>query len=196
MISTALEKPILFSTPMVQAILEGRKTQTRRIIKPQPNFPIKNKIEILDLLLYESMLDSCPYGKQDGRLWVRETWGQTNTSDFVYKADYTEGHPCRGLVGNWKPSIHMPRKACRLLLEIQNIRVQRLQDISEEDALAEGIEIIFRSGCINLYRNYLAETSMQSLVSSLESFKSLWQSINGAESWSANPFVWVIEFKK
>lgn len=140
LITTIKERPILFSTPMIQAILEERKFQTWRIVKPQPTFPKIQEIELLDVLLYENMLTNCPYGKLGERLWVRETWRHTGNDThecFAYKAD--NKYKCGKDVPAdyqpiWKPSIHMSRKACRLIVEISDIKVQRLQNISEEEA--------------------------------------------------------------
>ncbi len=193
------EKPILFSTPMVQAILEGRKTQTRRIMKPQPALsssgifihPIKTGYWTEAAYIN----DFCPYGcigdEYNYNLWLRETWGEIG-SDFVYKADYLPRRlPPMELI-KWKPSIHMPRKVCRLLLEIQNIRIERLQNISEADSIAEGIEgLDYHFG--TFYRDYESDSND---LNPIPSFQSLWQSINGADSWNANPWVWVLEFKR
>jgi len=130
-ITTEEQKPILFSTPMVRAILEGKKSQTRRIVKSQSDA-------------------KCPYGKVGTELWVRETWSQTLSGDYIYKANYCEENPPMGLRGNWKLSIHMPKDAARIFLKVSQIRTERLHNISEEDALAEGIEEI-RGNSLNRY---------------------------------------------
>lgn len=160
------QHPILFSTPMVQAILSGAKTQTRRIVKPKylergstPFHTIKKS----------------PYGLKGDQLWVRETFvweGDTGWQDmcpvgsFFYKADFEDGDgPTK-----WKPSIFMPLRACRIFLEITEVRVERVRDISYEDAKDEGVE-----PC---------------------DFRELWGKINGAASWLSNPWVWVITFQK
>lgn len=178
------QRPILFSTPMVQAILEGRKTQTRRIVKPgiiilkdrdkQEVFAMKrNKKGIA--CPYE-----CPYGQPGDYLWVRETWQHTKILNlhptdenygYIYKADGQPWEDYEGWV--WKPSIFMPKAAARIWLKIVDVRIERLQDISESDAECEGVE----EG-----------------VKSIPSFNSLWESIHGEESWNQNPHVWVIEF--
>lgn len=174
------EKPILFSTPMVKAILEGRKTMTRRIKKDQSD-------------LSNVLIGKCPYEK-GMRLWVKETF--FNDADFeeqpiyVYKAD-NENYP-RGSSG-WKPSIFMPRAASRITLEITNIRVERLQDISEEDSIKEGVETALVEN-YRMTKNYL--TNQFELYNPKKSFKTLWQSINGQESWDVNPWVWAITFKQ
>lgn len=198
------ERPILFSTPMVESILQNTKTQTRRIIKPQPSFPRIQEIELLDILLYENMLANCPYGKSGDRLWVRETWRPAISDShecFAYKADnkYKCGKDApTDYQPEWKPSIHMPRSACRLILEVSDVRVERLQDISEEDAIAEGIESRMIGN--RFYKNYLSKekdymgSKLWFFDSPIDSFRSLWELINGANSWDANPRVWAIGF--
>lgn len=231
------ERPILFSGPMVLAILEGRKTQTRRVLSPNPDawirgssgkfgipmkitneFPSPNKSiwQEDDGTRYKPI--KCKYGTADDRLWVRETWAPAdsfaNTPDncaFFYRADNsahlfssdnnipidTYGVAFDKL--RWKPSIHMPRIASRILLEITDIRVERLQDISEEDAKAEGVHFYgWDDTEQNDYKNYLHEDQFDDfgVCSAKESFETLWQSINGPDSWEKNPWVWVIEFEK
>lgn len=162
--------PILFSGPMVRAILEGRKTQTRRIIKPQPSCDQVNEC-----------IFRCPYGAPGDRLWVRETWarelwsaGMDISSRLFYAADGHENIPIR-----WRPSIHMRRSDSRITLEIVSVRVERLNDITHWDAKAEGVECL---------PNYTAAP--------VDDFRELWDSINGRGSWDSNPWVWRIEFKK
>ena len=186
-------RPILFSTAMVQAILDGRKTQTRRVVK--------GPVMKLDYVIATTV--PCPYGQPGDVLWVRETWAHTsqlniNPEDenygYVYKAD---GQPWEDYEGwKWKPSIHMPREAARMFLRIKAVRVERLQEISEEDALAEGIgRINVRLTNYDLaYRDYIHPGVFFRVP--LWSFKSLWESINGPESWQANPWVWVVEFER
>ena len=142
---------------MVRAILDGRKTQTRRVVKPKPD----------DSGLWNN--DKCPYGKPGDRLWVRETFF-VDGPRIQYRADH-HGAPKETI---WKPSIFMPRSASRILLEITDIRVERLHDISADDEKKEGIY-----------------SPIHELL-----FWALWQKINGPESWDANPWVWVITFKK
>jgi hypothetical protein len=163
------ERPILFSGPMVRAILEGRKTQTRRIVKPQP----------LCIASGEWIMNgsACKYGKPGDRLWVRETWwAPRDDVRGEYKREYIKYAATLDGMGQptWKPSIHMPRWASRINLEVVSVRVERLQNISEEDARAEGI----------WQPNWPL------------SWRQLWESINGAGSWEANPWVWVVEFKR
>lgn len=195
------ERPILFSGPMVRAILEGRKTQTRRVVKPQPDLipsdvppapgdngywwpasKAQSMVQTRDMPCY------CPYGVPGDRLWVREAWAADEMWDRVPPRDIPEGQRIwlegsgfdRGVKGRLRPSIHMPRWASRILLEVVSIRVERLQEISEDDAKAEG-------GTANIMLNYRAP------------FSYLWKLIYGHEgpnSWAANPWVWVVEFKR
>jgi hypothetical protein len=223
------ERPILFSTPMVKAILEGRKTQTRRILKA--NFhPDTFRVTLMDTtdgviaiprddsdrMLGERV--KCPYGKIGDRLWVRETWGDVTGAfqdadelrNVAFKADesvwncygqmvYLEQLYQSGIyVDKWRPSIFMPKFAARLWLEITNVRVERLQDISEADAQAEGCrnksDVIGSEHVSGYWGN--GQPSAYSRYAYKTTFQLLWYSINGQESWDANPFVWVIEFKK
>lgn len=204
------ERPILFSGPMVSAILDGSKTQTRRVIKPQPSmltgmwYWVCKKLAAGYLhtdteAMIRLMKPFCPYGQVGDQLWVREThaivpWTAYLRSDGVqqtrrpndnhdaaiYKAGWNHCKPSR-----WRPSIHMPRWASRIQLEITGIRVERLQDISEADCFAEGCA--GGHGSIPGY-GYNATP--------YEHYKWLWESINGTASWGANPWVWVVEFKR
>lgn len=214
------ERPILFSGPMVCAILEGRKTVTRRIAKPVRHPDLGNIYTPGALVLErepQHVIDrACPYGQPGDRLWVRETWTDVNLCGapaLAYRAD----EDIRDLMeepgflddrgafkyddprvkpypfacwyadldqARWRPSIHMPRWASRILLEITAVRVEHLQDISEEQARAEG---------------YPAERECETGGSGLDAwlwFRSLWGEINGPEAFTANPWVWCIEFKR
>lgn len=187
------ERPILFSAPMIRAILNGSKTQTRRIMKrPALNY-LNNGMSIADFILMCEGSQVCKFGKVRDHLWVRETW-QTHcdldgispsnlpvNSAIQYPATYD------GWVSKRRPSIHMPRLVSRITLEITGVRVERLQDISEGDALAEGVNEWARGACAkdNPYG-----------FGPIEYFELLWSQINGRQSWYANPFVWVIEFKR
>lgn len=216
------ERPILFSAPMVSAILEGRKTQTRRVINPQPEGKtlqsnldgkwLNKKFNGLLLPKIEDLPIHCPYGKIGDRLWVRETWSTVNLYGEIALAYKADGEVTRvvenesfqdedGLInyddprlekysfaawaddllegkeGNWKPSIHMPRWVSRILLEITNVHVEQLQDISESDCLKEGVGSPILRDCKK------------------PKFMQLWESINGTGSWNKNPWVWVVEFK-
>lgn len=193
------ERPILFSGNMVRAILDGNKTQTRRIVKEKEirnRFPmyIKNNIWAWGTkpcdgtqACWSHDTFKCPYGTEGDRLWVRETWSYLDSekTEFIYRADdnrwiedlHSAGSP-------WKPSIHMPREASRITLEIKNIRVERLQDISESDTEAEGIEFM---------RDI---PDADESLTGKQLFEVLWESINSLGSWKQNPWVWVIEFEK
>ncbi|WFV98103.1 hypothetical protein NFJ54_19450 [Klebsiella aerogenes] len=207
-----IERGMIFNGEMVRAILDGRKTQTRRIMAPQPAddierciFPNPEAIGWKSSLRHKhgsTTAHFCHYGKPGDRIWVRETF-QGPLFDYdlmdsyckdptpfekpefcVYKADGVpapefydaddELHCC------WRPSIHMPRWASRILLEITNVRVERLKSISDGDAI--------REGC--------STADMKSGDCVADVFARLWASIYGAESWNANPWVWVIEFKR
>jgi len=221
------ERPILFSAPMVRALLDGSKTQTRRIIKPQPERRVIDGVGPMltfskprgtDRWLWpnakDAVLASCRYGQPGDRLWVRETFCLESNFNVdcveAYPPPHDDGRPIQwhedvdygrwwhqphyaatdpepeleyedreGPGVRWKPSIHMPRWVSRTLLEVTAVRAERAQSISEADALAEGVG--------NLYDH---------LPTARERFEWLWRSINGDESWTANPWVWVIEFKR
>ncbi|HCF1158770.1 hypothetical protein [Pseudomonas aeruginosa] len=200
------ERPILFSGPMVRAILEGRKTVTRRVVKPQPDFlgsmvDPNTPFKTLDAGLHARI--TCPYGEPGDRLWVRETWGLQVRSygggagEFiVYRATNPDAIYCRSSEGReypvkWKPSIHMRRHSSRILLEITAVRVERLQDISEEQALAEGV----RGEPCDHARQACADIGCWGDTAK-GAFGFLWESLNGEGSWAANPWVWVVEFKR
>ena len=202
------ERPILFSAPMVQAILDGRKTQTRRAVKPQPAGEIRRGEpdfnHWIDTKYWERQNQkenrgigtrgfACTYGQPGDRLWVRETWMDLQGTGieivtgsrerYAYGADTPRGsygddqRKCYGL--KWRPSIHMPRAASRITLEITSVRVERLQDISTEDCISEGLNATLRE--------YDAEVNLR------DQFQELWESTGG--DWAANPWVWVIDFK-
>jgi len=249
------ERPILFSAPMVRAIMDGRKTQTRRVVKPQPHEDWKLKscgiltceahslhaeqVAIFDRPDGLNQPYKFPYGQPGDQLWVREAWriGAWDENRPAFALDYCDGaskewievpdamgddgelfdriwqqssddaakalgiqdryqwepgqSPCR-----WRPSIHMPRWASRIQLEITVIRVERLQDISEADALAEGIQA-YSDGT---YRDYNVPDDKvfdhYTFASPVDSYRTLWDTINGPGSWEANPWVWVIEFRR
>ena len=170
------ERPILFSAPMVRALLAGTKTQTRRIIKPQ-HLAFFNQDAAAMLSDWNER--PLPYGQPGDRLWVRETFGHFECNqhfkpgcNVYYRADGN----CLELEP-WRPSIHMPRWASRITLEITSVRVERLQDISEADAIAEGV---YTDPACPAY----------------DAYAQLWDEINGLGSWEANPWVWVIEFRR
>lgn len=223
------ERPILFNGDMVRALLDGRKTQTRRVMKAQPEptpddypgqaghwFPchvvqsmvhVERDIEGSDWGLAGTC---CPYGDVGDRLWVRETFQgplvdqeemekdptyfknmsrYKNPKHCAYRAsgdscEYVD--PDGDLIQRWRPSIHMPRWASRITLEIVSVRVERLQDISEADAKAEGVNGEAEAVAVGL----------EWFDKPRRAFRFLWESISGAGSWEANPWVWVVEFKR
>lgn len=222
------ERPILFSGPMVRAILDGSKTQTRRVVKPQPKHPRVHKFEnpLTGELVWGYLVPTdsivtkidgftCPFGNVGDRLWVRETWCRKfdEPSGYVYNADGNLDHTCcwykadgvevRAVNGDgfqewnkdgsekspWEPSIHMPRWASRITLEITDVRVQRLHDISHDDAIAEGA---FDTG-------YGFSFDMARFGESRHpetAFECLWDSINAkSHPWESNPWVWAISFE-
>lgn len=176
--------PILFSTDMVQAIIDGRKTQTRRVMK-NPEVSMQN----------------CPYGQPGDVLWVRESFGYTNACELRYKANAEQPKYDKPHTG-WKPSIHMPKTACRIWLQVVSVRAERLHDISEDDAIAEGVKL-HEKGVV--YLNYQDQKwgltqFIYNCRTAKESFSSLWKMINGFRdepyAWLKNPWVWRIEFKR
>ena len=189
------ERPILFSAPMVRAILDGSKTQTRRVVKLL-NGQYMPPSRAADINGWNQMLRLCPYGQPGDRLWVREAflgWYKTADKSFSHVAAYrADGYELEA-GERWTPSIHMPRAASRITLEVTGVRVDRLQDISEEDARAEGIT---DGGCLNCGNPETDCGCLNPQPDARDSFVRLWQSINGPESWGANPWVWVVEFKR
>jgi hypothetical protein len=255
------ERPILFSAPMVRSILDGTKTQTRRIIKPQPpEMPVpnchpshkqKHAAPYLDAYCGGQRTEKnprghsgewcwwqvddqacppnfkCKFGVPGDRLWVRETWAKTTNVDgqmdwpgrphirlkdaddgdepfeaIIYRADgeweWCDGDGFRSGKSYWRPSIYMPRAASRILLEITDIRVERLQDITEDDAVAEGLHI-FKEGDGNLYYSALSDDWFGDFekwhLDPRDAYHALWESINGPDSWDASPFVWVLNLR-
>lgn len=223
------ERPILFSAPMVRAILDGRKTVTRRVVKRIP-WRAGSNPEFSHARAFQNAGEwriaggaemttgfRCPHGQQGDRLWVRETWGAVShawTEDgsrrdwlpdrpstpiryMPFGKGYFSGHAIYAADGAfewcgdddgggeprsaWKPSIHMPRQASRITLEVTSVRVERLQDISPEQARSEGVESPIADHLDNAW---------------IVQFERIWTSINGPDSWNANPWVWVVEFKR
>jgi hypothetical protein len=227
------ERPILFSAPMVRALLDGSKTQTRRVLKqatgPSLSVGIEDESGVAELSWLSGNGPGhdvcetikrvpCPYGQPGDRLWVRETYfafGRWETrfsakkgrdewhfvdmtmecgKTYAYAADgaphdFKKGNQRSTITPAWwkRPAIFMPRAACRITLEITGVRVERLQDISEADAIAEGLTC--KSG---LY----ATPGEIWHIDPRKAYRDLWESINGPGSWDANPWVWVIEFKR
>lgn len=211
------ERPILFSAPMVRAILEGRKTVTRRAVRAGLNpKDLEGTLSASECRkLYRELPQHfgasyfCPYGKPGDRLWVRETFIDLRGTGVEHRPDpdgplqrYAYAADCRpgshsdearkdfGL--KYKPSIHMPRAACRILLEITDVRVERLQDITEEQAKAEGVRLY--SDHAELGDWWHVEGVETYSADPRKSFELLWSSVGG--DWDANPWVWVVEFKR
>lgn len=235
------ERPILMSAPMVRAILAGRKTQTRRLVKSRNDLSHYNKAFVLSkdeynkdvatefnakvvakkpmALFFKNFINGldveCPYGNVGDRLWVRESYkrwcidGTDTTEDGWWSVRYrsdnniqkhcatwdccaTYDSPseagCCKEPDRWKPSIHMPRWASRILLEITGLRVERLRDISRDDCIAEGI-YEYQDG------NYFYDSEHGGYGSPYAAYKELINKINGPETWDRNPWVWVVEFK-
>ena len=207
------EHPILFSGPLVRAILSGEKTQTRRLVRGRA-------LEMIERDSHELL--PCPYGYEKDRLWVRETWGYDqdgpHTSLVLFRADRDD------LGIRWRPSIHMPRWASRISLEVTEVRVQRIQDITEEHARAEGLPrnwtdgepgwnpnehgYLTPAGC---YADESGDDSPECWVwwkgrreigvvyTAREALQLWWDHINGERaggSWEANPWVWAVSFKR
>lgn len=193
-------KPILFSTEMVMALLDDRKTQTRRLITPQPDsdVPIKKVPHYTEIEKHwgkfcvttkdgESVLIKPKY-KVGDIMWVRETYQHTNILNlnqideyygYVYKADDIEENWSSIEGWRWKPNIFMPKDACRLFLKVTGVKPQRLQDISVDEIKAEGV-----NWTIDYYPNLM------------QLWEDLWVSINGIDSWNQNPYVWAYTFEK
>ena len=201
----AVERPVLFSGPMVRAILEGRKTQTRRVMEPQPRsgqtWGVVEESERYAGEWFQwydggekTASFSCPYGVIGDRLWVREAFtvqpqSAISSRDLVfYRADVGNTY----LDGKWKPSIFMPRWASRILLEIVEVRVQRVHEISDADARAEGALPMNISGTLN------GEPMTGVVIDPRKAYQLLWDSINEKRGygWRGNPWVWAITFKR
>jgi hypothetical protein len=200
------EHPILFSAPMVRAILNGRKTQTRRVVKPHDKgwtYSIVDDSEDGIQWLYDAdeagdwHRCSCPHGKPGDKLWVRETHLITS-SKVEYRADYHQEIEAedRGRGLRWRPSIFMPRCASRITLEITDVRVERLREISEADAQAEGV--IVTKSHVQCAREFdELRPDLPTISPAQQAYCELWESINGAKhSWASDPWVWVLTFKR
>ena len=220
------ERPILFSGPMVRAILAGTKTQTRRVITPQPDRVWGSGVRHGETRFSAHVRYAtgtpdvwvpCPYGDGDAgdRLWVRETWNAVNTRGAfwdelnaderagwrwlpLYKASETAGE-WGHYEGPYRPSIHMPRQFSRITLEVLSVRVERVQDISEADAQAEGVihdpDPITGQGAAWWVDR--PDGAQQGYVTAREAYSALWDKLNEARGygWKVNPWVWVVEFK-
>lgn len=207
-----IERPILFSGPMVRAILDGSKSQTRRVVRGQKriahdvtNFNLgafwgwaANDAAVREL---GSQNLQCPYGTPGERLWVREsfTWRRGNGIRPWYRADgeqptREDGQPIPWDAGpRWHPSIHMPRRICRITLEVTDVRVERLQDISEDDARAEGVD----DGPGRGSHVYPSPRAARGPLGHRGVFRELWDTINGKRApWASNPWVWAVSFRR
>lgn len=185
------ETGLMFKAPLVRAILEGRKTQTRRIAKPVRHPDLGNVYSPGALVLEHEpqhvINRACPYGQPGDRIYVRETFSQhPEWGQLAFRADGEEFEDADGWLWEpkWMPSIHMPKELARIWLEITGVRVERLQDISEADALAEGAR--FELASIDSVR-------IGATASFLSGFRNIWESTGG--DWDANPWVWVVDFK-
>ena len=205
------ERPIIFSAPMVRAILAGTKTQTRRVVKPMrdPDFGCElSPGNIAAEVNGETCRVRAPYGQRGDRLWVREAWdflpdGDSKECMIRYFADGAMEQRHAPSTFNpmiygrerKRPPIHMPRWASRILLEISAVRVERLHDISEADAQAEGVErVVAGSGWRRYSDPDSEEVGVPPCADARSSFRSLWEHINGEKSWRENPWVWVVKF--
>lgn len=201
------ERPILFSGPMVRAILSGQKTVTRRAISSkltsqfdeprgqadvEAGYPF---VECHDGFHPAKMF--CPYGQPGDRLWVREAWAQINVAQAPGESwvVYRECDNRTDYGGPWKPSIHMRRRDSRILLEVTDVRVERLQAITWEEALDEGIGD-HRFDCDRPVEPDGYPACSCGSVGYVDAFAELWNTINGTGAWDANPWVWVVEFKR
>lgn len=218
------ERPILFSGAMVRALIAGTKTQTRRALRvqppnttqsfhlyhhpdPRPHYWAMDGGSLLDFVV------PCPYGPVGDYLYVRETFAPIYPQDpcyhggkpieYDYRASYTNGDrlgDSLGIKKTWKPAIHMPRAASRILLEVTNVRVERLQDISEADAIAEGIErpedmSAEAIAALDIWEG-AERRCFNALNQPIHQYRRLWDQINGEGAWDTNPWVWAISFKR
>lgn len=212
------ERPILFSAPMIRALLAGTKTQTRRVMAPQPpDGAIASEVKDGSCWIQRFLGDTnpigaiCPYGVVGDRLWVRETWAARgrhtdghsaseiacNRSHFEvwYREQCYDGSREKfntDFLGRWRPSIHMPRALSRITLEITNVGVERVQSISRDGAMAEGIDEYGHDLTTEAARDVRRNRS------AIENFRALWDSLNASRgfAWESNPFVWVLTFKR
>ena len=219
-----VDRPIIFSAPMVRALLAGRKTQTRRLLKPQPETFLVDgaECEVAAIHLDGNRLPRIAVGRcitlqevryaAGDRLYVREAHYLTDDGDYeraVYASDaeavrthmealerLPAGFPEATLAAHrrLRPSIHMPRWASRLTLHVEAVKVERLQDISEADAIAEGIEQVGRYGGEPLWKNY-SDGPTGAFVCPIKSYRLLWQLLHGPTSWGENPFVIALTFR-
>ena len=199
------ERPILFSAPMVRAILSGTKTQTRRAVKD------RHIDAAPPACFFQWLRERCTYGQPGDRLWVREAF-MHEPADYCWEASvsipcrpaetvYRADHDGDTRGAGWKPSIHMPRALSRITLEITGVRVERLQDISDTDCIAEGIERPEDMSkeaveAMDVWPIGAERECFNALNQPVHQYRRLWERINGPVSWAANPWVWVIEFRR
>lgn len=209
------ERPILFTPENAQKSHDGLKTETRRLngleqFNAQPDrWRLEGDTFVFDGGFEYVPVPRCPYGGVGDRLWVREAWRVTGGKEYEYQQRIEDVH-YRGDINEsiefgpakWRPSIHMPRWACRTVLELTGVRVERLQDCSEADARAEGAAFVCELCGCDLDTDHGAAVHFAcddpdcERASHREGFMRLWESINGAGSWDANPWVWVLEFRR
>ena len=215
-------KPISYNAPMVRALLDGSKTQTRRIFAPDKmtwsadgryTTHVRRNGELIETgsgpFIPDDWLHYCPFGHTGDQIWVRETFCPILPQDphynggqpigYDYAATYTHGFrlgDSLGIKKVWTPSIHMPRAASRITLEITDVRVERLGDITREDAMAEGVELRRVSESDHRWIDYTDKEGRRTFGDPRRGFWSLWESIYGPESGKADPWVWVIEFTR
>ena len=201
-------RPILFSAPMVRALLDGSKRQTRRILKAdrmQHDACVRwdGDSWLLERYPVQERMSSnfgrcdrikCPYGQVGDMLWVKETFAYDVADHFGKESEaavYRATTDCDDYFkGQWTPSIFMPRRLSRITLEITDVRVEKLNAISEEDAKEEGV-----TQCEGGYWNYIAGEPYQGMTA-LQSYETLWEQINGPGSWALNPWVWALSFRR
>lgn len=204
------ERPILFSAPMVRAILAGQKTVTRRVVK-LPRWAVAGSESVEGGVMEVDTANGCtadivcPYGAPGDRLWVRETWACLDAKArpgcrLAYRADTIDGERVR-VDAPWKPSIHLPRWASRITLEVVKVSVERLHEITDEDAIREGIRPWSKDGNLNKYAPADGEGDgpcwpwVDCPKSAPAAYSKLWEEINGHGSWAKNPWGWRVEFK-
>ena len=221
------ERPILFSAPMVRALLAGTKTQTRRVCKPAQFYSLSHVVEVPDPQERGQVYNgshfgdeegdvhfASPYGGRGDRLWVRETWycddyrvqrgpylkpadmdieEARSDGTLIYRASSGD-RPYETEQPVWRPAIHMPRWASRITLEVTGVRVERLQDISEADSIAEGTPCYVCGGPLTGHSEDDCHCFHRSAQPS--DYRALWEQINGPESWAANPWVWCVAFRR
>jgi hypothetical protein len=192
------ERPILMKAHEVRAILAGTKVQTRRVVKPRKDPDFGCHLAPGEIAGDENRSRLCPYGRPGDRLWVREAWTTHKFMDAIPPRDLTTisiAYVADGPIktGKYRQAFHMPRRYSRILLDVTAVRVERLQDISEADAKAEGVTPKWEPGCSGRLMEALGGFRFRPAGSA---YAELWEQINGPGSWDANPWVWVVEFRR